>query len=72
MLDISSHFTINMSGISYNSILAHEAVFNRIIEGDAEGARRSMDEHLADVRVKLSATLAEEEAAELLRAQPVS
>jgi GntR family transcriptional repressor for pyruvate dehydrogenase complex len=72
LLDISRQFTINMSGISYNSILAHEAVFNRIIEGDAEGARRSMDEHLADVRVKLSATLAEEEAAELLRAQPVS
>lgn len=70
LLDISRQFTINTSGISYNSILAHEAVFNKIIQQDAEGARESMNEHLDDVRVKLSATLAEAEAEELLHIAP--
>lgn len=53
LLDISRQFTIGTSGINYNSILAHEAVFNRIIEQDADGARQSMLEHLEDVRVTL-------------------
>lgn len=66
LLDISRQFTISTSGISYNSILAHEAVFNKIIQQDADGARASMAEHLSDVRVKLSATLAEAESQELL------
>ncbi|NCB62121.1 MAG: FadR family transcriptional regulator [Clostridia bacterium] len=66
LLDISRQFTINTSGISYNSILAHEAVFNKIIQQDADGARDSMADHLSDVRIKLSATLAEAEAQELL------
>ena len=70
LLDISRQFTTNSSGISYNSILAHEAVFNKIIQKDAEGARESMQEHLADVRVNLSTKLAEAEAEELLHATP--
>ncbi len=70
LLDISRQFTIETSGTSYNSILAHEALFNRIIQRDAEGAREAMEEHLDDVRVKLSATLAEAEAEELLHVHP--
>ncbi len=60
MLDISRQFTISTSGISYNSILAHEAVFNYIILQDAEGARTSMSEHLQDVREQLNTLLAED------------
>lgn len=37
LLDISRQFTINNSGISYSSIVAHEALFSKVIEGDAEG-----------------------------------
>lgn len=70
LLDISRQFTTNSSGFSYNSILAHEAVFNKIIQKDAEGARESMQEHLADVRINLSTKLAEAEAEELLHATP--
>lgn len=70
LLDISRQFTTSSSGISYNSILAHEAVFNKIVQQDAEGARESMAEHLADVRVNLSAKLAEAEANELSQAMP--
>ena len=40
LLDISRQFTINNSGISYSSIVAHEALFSKVIEGDAEGARQ--------------------------------
>ena len=65
LLDISRQFTIDTSGISYDSILAHEAIFNRIIQQDAEGASQSMKEHLSEVRIKLNATLADAEAAEL-------
>lgn len=71
LLDISRQFTIDTSGISYNSILAHEAVFNRVIQQDAEGAREAMGEHLDDVRTKLSATLAEAEAEERYHIRPV-
>ena len=71
LLDISRQFTIDTSGISYDSILAHEAIFNYIIQRDAEGARQSIREHLSDVRVKLNATLAEAEAAELFQAHSV-
>ena len=53
------------------SNLAHEAIFNRIIQQDAEGARQSMKEHLSEVRVKLNATLADAEAAELSQAHSV-
>lgn len=60
LLGISRQFTTNSSGISYNSILAHEVVFNKILQRDAEGARKSMEEHMADVRVNLSAKLSGE------------
>ncbi len=72
LLDISRQFTIDTSGISYDSILAHEAIFNRIIQQDAEGARQSMKEHLSEVRIKLNATLADAETAELSQAHSVS
>ena len=64
MLDVSRQFTTDNSGISYNSILAHEAIFNRIVQRDADGAREAMEEHLSDVRVNLSSRLAEAEAKE--------
>ena len=70
LLDISRQFTTNSSGFSYNSILAQEAVFKKIIQKDAEGARQSMQEHLADLRMNLSTKLAEAEAEELLHATP--
>ena len=31
LLDISRQFTISTSGISYSSILAHEALFNNVV-----------------------------------------
>ena len=64
LLDISRQFT-TANSVSYNSILAHETVFNKIVQQDAEGARRSMEEHLADVRTNLSAKLAKAKANEL-------
>lgn len=70
LLDVSRQFTTSSSGISYNSILAHEAIFNKIIQQDADGARETMEEHLSDVRINLSGRLAEAEAEELTRAVP--
>lgn len=67
LLDISRQFTISTSGISYDSILAHEALFNKIVEQDAEGAKESMEGHLTDVRVKLNTILAEAEVEALLQ-----
>ena len=52
-LDISRQFTIDSTGISYNSILAHESIINKIIEKNAEEARARMAEHLEDVRDSL-------------------
>ena len=66
LLDISRQFTISTSGISYDSILAHEALLNKIIEQDAEGARESMEGHLAEVRLRLNAILSQVEAEELI------
>lgn len=59
LLDISRQFTIGTSGISADSILAHEAIFTRIIQKDAEGASTYMAEHLSDVRIKLRESLSE-------------
>lgn len=57
LLDISRQFTISTSGISYSSIVAHEALFNKVIEQDAEGARQCMEEHMEDVRYNLRSTM---------------
>ena len=64
LLDISRQFTIGTSGISGDSMLAHEAIFSRIIQRDAESARSYMEEHLSDVRVKLQESLENAEAFE--------
>ncbi len=66
LLDISRQFTISTSGISYDSILAHEALFHQIVNQDATGARESMEGHLADVRVRLNSILSEVELKEPL------
>ena len=70
LLDISRQFTTNTSGISYNSILAHEAIFNKIVEQDADGAREAMEEHLGDVRMNLAVKLEAAEMEELLQIDP--
>lgn len=70
LLDISRQFTINSSGISYDSILAHEALLNMIVQRDAEGAREAMEGHLSEVRLRLNAILSEAEAQELIRIHP--
>ena len=57
LLDISRQFTIDTSGLSADSTLAHEAIFSRIIQQDAEGASAYMAEHLSDVRIKLQDSL---------------
>lgn len=62
LLDISRQFTISTSGISADSTLAHEAIFSRIIQRDAQGASAYMAEHLSDVRVKLGESLKESKA----------
>lgn len=53
LLDVSRRITIDTSGISYNSILAHEAIFQRVIEGDCDGAREFMLEHLKATSEKI-------------------
>ena len=45
------------NAISYSSIVAHEALFSKVIEGDAEGARQCMEEHMEDVRYNLKSTM---------------
>lgn len=54
LLDISRQFTISTSGISYDSILAHEALVEKIAAGDCDGARARMAEHLDTVRHRMS------------------
>ena len=34
-----------------------EALFSKVIEGDAEGARQCMEEHMEDVRYNLKSTM---------------
>ena len=65
LLDISRQYTIGSSGISYNSIMAHEVIFNRIAAGDADGAAEAVAEHLSDVRLKLNSSLVNPEQLEL-------
>ncbi|MCC8059508.1 MAG: FadR family transcriptional regulator [Clostridiales bacterium] len=59
LLDISRQFTIDSSGISYDSMMAHEVIFNRIVQRDAEGARDAIQEHLGDVKINLALKLEE-------------
>lgn len=66
LLDISRQFTISSSGISYDSILAHEALLNKLIQQDAEGAKESMEGHLSEVRIRLNNILSKVEAEELI------
>lgn len=57
LLDISRQFTISTSGISYDSIMAHEALIRKIASGDCEGASACMAEHLDEVRHRMSDVL---------------
>jgi len=60
LLDISRQFTIGSDGISYDSILAHEAIFHKIKEQNAEGARSYMGEHMEVTRERLHRLLSGE------------
>lgn len=54
LLDISRQFTISTSGVSYDSIMAHEALVEEISCGDCNGARARMTEHLDEVRHRMA------------------
>lgn len=62
LLDISKQYTINSNIGSYDTLLAHEAIFNKIVQKDSEGAKSDMNGHLAFARHKLEQKLMEEEA----------
>lgn len=72
LLDISRQFTISSTGISYDSILAHEALLNKIVQRDAEGAREAMEGHLAEVRFRLNTILSQLESQELIHIHPTA
>lgn len=57
LLEISRKFTITENGILYNTILAHNAIYDRIAAGDAEGARMCMTEHMQGTRDLLAERL---------------
>lgn len=64
LLDISKHYTLNTKTTesnTFDTILAHEAILNKIILSDSEGARDSMTEHLEAAREKLIITLIEDD-----------
>ena len=54
LLDISRQFTISTSGISYDSILAHEALVDKIEARDCNAARARMVEHLDSISQRMS------------------
>lgn len=46
LLEITRQFTVTKNGILYNTILAHNAIYDRIAAQDAEGAQMCMTEHM--------------------------
>ena len=45
--------------VSYThlDVYKRQALFSKVIEGDAEGARQCMEEHMEDVRYNLKSTM---------------
>ena len=60
LLDISKQYTMNSSNSTYDTLLAHEAIFNRIVQKDPDGAKSDMNGHLTFARKKLEQRLLEE------------
>ena len=50
MLQLSRQYTFAHSTVSYNSLLAHEAIYEKILSGNAESARICMAEHLTEAK----------------------
>lgn len=53
LLELSKQYTIRREFDSYDSLLAHEAIFNKILSKDSNGARDDMIGHLVCARRKL-------------------
>ena len=54
LLEVSRQMTVHSGGqVSNNSILAHQAIFYKIEQGDAKGARELMALHLTDIKLSV-------------------
>ena len=54
LLEVSRQMTVHGGGsASNNSVLAHQAIFGKIEQGDAEGAREMMALHLTDIKLSI-------------------
>ncbi|MCR4805876.1 MAG: FadR family transcriptional regulator [Clostridia bacterium] len=54
LLEVSRQMTVHSGGaVSNNSILAHQAIFDKIERGDAAGAREMMSLHLTDIKLSV-------------------
>lgn len=62
MLQISREYTFARPNVSYNSLLAHEAIYEKILSGNAESARICMAEHLTEAKDVFVRNIAEKEA----------
>lgn len=60
VLEISKSLTISQADYTFNGIIAHEFLLQKIRNRDAEGARDVMLQHLDDARHKMLHTLQEE------------
>lgn len=61
MLQVSRQYTFAHSTVSYNSLLAHEAIYEKILSGNAESARTCMAEHLTEARDVFVRSIVDEE-----------
>ncbi|MCM1120931.1 MAG: FadR family transcriptional regulator, partial [bacterium] len=61
MLQLSRQYTFARSSVSYNTLLAHEAIYEKILSGNAEGARICMAEHLTEAKDVFVRNIADEE-----------
>ena len=54
LLEVSRQMTVHGGGqVSNNSILAHQAIFDKIEHQDADGAREMMALHLTDIKLSV-------------------
>ncbi len=61
MLQISRQYTFAQTSVSYNTLLAHEAIYEKILSGNAESARICMAEHLTEAKDVFVRSIAEED-----------
>lgn len=60
VLEVSKSLTISQADYTFNGIIAHEFLLQKIIDRDADGARTVMLQHLDDARHKMLHTLQDE------------